>query len=523
MVYIETAKDGNETAYYVKYGKKKYIYSMYEPRVKIKIPEYKYDNDLLILGYGLGYEVDEILKKAKGKVFIIENNEQFKLRYFKNNYDSRVILLSGHEYLQYSFDKYEIVNLTNITECDQEYYYDVVTHVNSIYKHAARKKVIVMSHTTIARDAAAGFAENGFEVIQLEWIHNDEKQISEILSYDPDFIFTVNFSRKISEISRKFGIYYIAWVVDTPCYPIYEQNMYHDRAFVFIYDRAIAEKLKEKIEGNIFYLPAGAPVHRIEAGTNSEKNIDVSFVGTTGIESEYNQYLKDKITNKTLNRIIEMFSKQLQSETYILDTLIDQDLIKTISYEADYYFEVLTALTAREKLGFILGRKYNEIERKKMIEVAAKDSKCCVYGDSSWLKYDIPGMVYNGEAEHYKEMPEVFKRSKINLNLTRVYVEDGLPMRVFDVLAAGGFLLTNYRPELEKYFEIGKEIDVFHNFDDLTMKIRYYLKNDSVREKIAAQGQKKVIEEHGYDKRVKEIITIVEQHCIAKAKETLHK
>ena len=65
-------------------------------------------------------------------------------------------------------------------------------------------------------------------------------------------------------------------------------------------------------------------------------------------------------------------------------------------------------------------------------------------------------------------------------------------MRIFDVLGAGGFLLTNYQEELEDYFEIGKDLVCYSSEEDLLQKTAYYLEHDEERKQIARNGYLKV-------------------------------
>ena len=103
-------------------------------------------------------------------------------------------------------------------------------------------------------------------------------------------------------------------------------------------------------------------------------------------------------------------------------------------------------------------------------------------------------------------MPKVFYLSKINLNITSRSIESGVPQRVWDILAVGGFCLTNYQPELEDYFEIGKDLEVYHNTEELVEKVDYYLKHEEQRVRIAMNGYQKVKNCHTYYNRWNVII-----------------
>ncbi len=71
--------------------------------------------------------------------------------------------------------------------------------------------------------------------------------------------------------------------------------------------------------------------------------------------------------------------------------------------------------------------------------------------------------------------------------------------RPFEVASVGGFILSEYFSGLEYMFEIGKEIEVFYDTDDLIEKVKFYLDNDSLREKIAYNGYLKVKSDYSSD------------------------
>lgn len=96
----------------------------------------------------------------------------------------------------------------------------------------------------------------------------------------------------------------------------------------------------------------------------------------------------------------------------------------------------------------------------------------------------------------YDRMLEIFRRSKINLNISVAYSPRTgqvrqLKARPFEVCLAGGFLLTDDAPGLSDYFEVGREVALYSDDADLVEKCRYYLANDAEREAIALRGWEK--------------------------------
>tara|TARA_Y100000593_G_C4302516_1_gene334121 strand:+ start:235 stop:1974 length:1740 start_codon:yes stop_codon:yes gene_type:complete len=112
-----------------------------------------------------------------------------------------------------------------------------------------------------------------------------------------------------------------------------------------------------------------------------------------------------------------------------------------------------------------------------------------LYGDRAKKISSIKKKITNvTDAYGEKHSLEVSK-SKINLNFC---TSAGPSDRVFKVLAAGGFLLTDEWTDRVDYFEDGKDLVVFSDIDDLNNKIEYYLQNPDEREKISAHGFKTV-------------------------------
>jgi spore maturation protein CgeB len=148
----------------------------------------------------------------------------------------------------------------------------------------------------------------------------------------------------------------------------------------------------------------------------------------------------------------------------------------------------------------------------------------------------------------YEEMIRIFSQSKINLNFSRSSVnfsklipsiffqrkyDDSIGVvnprywldnlksaintitrtqlkgRIFEILGCRGFLLTDYADDSENYYQDKKEIVYYTNTPDLIEKIKYYLKTDKERERIAEAGYQRTIREHTFENRFNEIFKII--------------
>jgi len=112
----------------------------------------------------------------------------------------------------------------------------------------------------------------------------------------------------------------------------------------------------------------------------------------------------------------------------------------------------------------------------------------------------------------FGEMVYIFKTSKINLNFSKewIYLRSQIKGRVFQVCMAGGFMLTEYAPGVENYFEIDKEIVCFHNAEEMIDKINYYLNHDEERRAIARAGWERACREYTSSSMVARVFNEIE-------------
>ena len=113
------------------------------------------------------------------------------------------------------------------------------------------------------------------------------------------------------------------------------------------------------------------------------------------------------------------------------------------------------------------------------------------------------------------EVPRVYQASRISLNFSGQGQNQRdakgphgrqLKARTFEVPGAGGFLLTENAPGLERYFRINKEVATFESVTDLVSKVRHYLDHPDERDEIAVAGHERTIAEHTYDRRISEML-----------------
>jgi spore maturation protein CgeB len=77
--------------------------------------------------------------------------------------------------------------------------------------------------------------------------------------------------------------------------------------------------------------------------------------------------------------------------------------------------------------------------------------------------------------------------------------------RMFEICGANGFQMTYYAEDLEHCYDIGSEVALYMDIEDLIDKIRYNLKHEDEREAVRQAGYQRALSEHTYAKRFREI------------------
>ena len=171
--------------------------------------------------------------------------------------------------------------------------------------------------------------------------------------------------------------------------------------------------------------------------------------------------------------------------------MLDDDTLKILDEVYPYESNSDSIATpAYAYAHYFMARKATEIERIRLLNKISEKYNLSLftYGNTSV----IPNAKNHGTTDYYNGMPLVFNKSKININISLKSILTGIPLRCIDIMASGGFLLTNYQADLFRHFEPGKHFDYFTDDNDLINKIEYYLNHEEERMTIAANAKKEI-------------------------------
>src|SRR5262249_38407084 len=111
---------------------------------------------------------------------------------------------------------------------------------------------------------------------------------------------------------------------------------------------------------------------------------------------------------------------------------------------------------------------------------------------------------------YFEEMARTYSASRVVFNRG---IRNDLNMRVFEALACGSLLLTNDLRDngQEELFRDGVHLATYRDAEELLDKVRFYLKREEARERIAAAGRAAVLEQATYRHRMERLLAEVEK------------
>ena len=328
-----------------------------------------------------------------------------------------------------------------------------------------------------------------------------------------EIVITYNYIPVVSAACEVQRIKYLAWVFDCPQLELYRSEAANEYTYVSIFDKKEYTFLKKNTSiKHLMYYPLAADIDALTA-TVIDKNDeeyykeDISFLGRiynrNYTQTIYNQL--DSIYQTQVRFISNRFSCKYDPDNslfgYASDELIEQIYSKFNSFTKDLIIDKRHFVES-----LFLAPLCTNVDRTRTLNTLAKNHSIILYSDEINLDQLNPNIQIRGRQDYWSDMPKVFSLSKINLNITSKSIRSGIAQRIWDILAVGGFCLTNYQSEITDYFIPGKELAVYHNLSELRELTDYYLMHDDERIQIGLNGYKKVREIGDMKMRIKDVL-----------------
>lgn len=376
------------------------------------------------------------------------------------------------------------------------------------------------------QDIKEAFAAEGHTVAYFPFSNKDSRQdveleaelVSSLHKETPDIVFSFNYFPVISKVCKKEAVRYISWIYDSPYVMLYSYTVINPCNTIYVFDKELYLEFHNAGIQTVHYMPLAANTQRLDqihpesADTlNSRSNsslpylYDVSFIGSLYNE-EHNFF--DRMTtlsDYTKGYLDAIMSAQMKVQGY---NFIQESLAPIIDdlYQALPMDPNPDGVETKEYLyaQYVINRKITGLERADLIHAIAEHFHFDLFTPN--VNFALSNLTNHGIVDYYEQAPLVFKQSKINLNISLRSIKSGIPLRAFDILGSGGFLLSNFQTDYLDDFVPGGDFDYYESREDLIAKIDYYLSHDEERAAIAKNGHDKVARKHTFRHRVREML-----------------
>lgn len=349
-------------------------------------------------------------------------------------------------------------------------------------------------------------------------VHHDsaveQQLIQEIRAFSPDFVFSFNYFPIVSLACKKADMRYVSWIYDSPYVLLYSYTIIYPGNYVFVFDKELYQEFHAAGIQTVYYLPLAANTSRLSSMTDAsalaagglQNQCDIAFVGSLYTESHQFYQRLEGITPYTRGYLegIMAAQKHVYGYNFIQELLtqdIIDDLMRVLPMQPDP-----TSVESTEYLyaQYVINRQITAAERTELLSAIGQKYTYDLYTPDASLV--LPGCINHGSVNYYSLAPYVFRAAKINLNISLRSIKSGIPLRAFDIMGAGGFLLTNFQADFLDDFIPDEDFVFFESKNDLLNKIEYYLSHPKERQQIALNGFHRVQEAHTYEHRVAEIV-----------------
>ncbi|HAV42826.1 TPA: hypothetical protein DCX15_02255 [bacterium] len=364
----------------------------------------------------------------------------------------------------------------------------------------------------VIRHCMKAFGQLGHSstVLDLDQVKEEVVLRERILRLRPNLVLANNHMGLNSQLCEELKIPHACWLEEDPFYWVRKKDVSPYR-ILFVYDKAYIPRLKGMGFKEIHFLPLSTDPEHFKEVSLSEEEIrrygcELSFAGGS-------YYKSFEIIEDLLGKWGEPKIRMISDETIRFQSnnlsLHIWDVMETFQHKYKYPIPFADEEGAI-MFGRLLAGAATSLYRGRLIN-SLNEFDFHLYGDEGWKNLLRDGRIKFYGSLPYEELPRLFTASKINLNLTTTPIKTSLTQRPFDVLACGGFVLSDYRQDIQSLLEIDKEIVYFRAEEELKEKIDYFLKHPRERREIAKRGQRRVLGEHTYKYRMERLVRVMRE------------
>jgi len=341
-----------------------------------------------------------------------------------------------------------------------------------------------------------------------------ETLLKSVIDFKPDFVLTVNHfgldqEGKLASLLENLGLPLASWFVDNPHLILHQfAHPGTDNTAIFTYDAGNLDQLRTKGFENVHYLPLATDPSRFKPGLShgspAEWTSNVSFVGNS-MTTPVTNNLRDANLPDQLQQEYETVAREYgESGNVSVEDFLQK-------HRPDWHAALSLLPSPKNKLALesLITWEATRQYRLNCVKQTLKFNPLIV-GDTGWASLlGATGWRHISGLDYYADLPRFYPLSTINFNCTSRQMIGAVNQRIFDIPACGGFVLTDYREQMEDLFDLDSDVVVYRDPDEIPGLIRQFIKDDVRRKKISYNARKRILAEHTYELRLQRLMAIM--------------
>ncbi|MCR4665790.1 MAG: DUF3880 domain-containing protein [Desulfovibrio sp.] len=338
-----------------------------------------------------------------------------------------------------------------------------------------------------------------------------EQILQAVLRHAPDFCLTLNHmgvdrEGVLMDLLARLKLPLASWFVDNPHLIIHlYTRCISPWTCLFTFDSDNVASLKEMGFPHVYYLPLGTDPLRFSPAAGQAPaawRSRLSFVGNSMLYKVGGRLKKADLPKSLKMAFQEVATAYIQSSERSVAVFLQEAF-------PDLYAIYETLPDNEQKLAYETAvtwqatRRYrNDLVRRLL------PFHPTIAGDTGWaieFRNEAEQPRYMPELNYYAELPLFYTCQDISFNCTSQQMKGAVNQRIFDCPAAGGFVLTDWREQMDELFT-PEEMAVYREADEIPDKIRFFLSHEHERKAMAARARKRVLACHTWEARLNILI-----------------
>lgn len=319
-----------------------------------------------------------------------------------------------------------------------------------------------------------------------------------LVAFKPDFVLSVNhlgFDRDgaMAALFEDIQMPLAVWYVDSPFFVLRSSRLPAPAVSTFfVWDEAYRAALMQAGALDVHYLPLAADSRMLKPCLpQTSPNLPCLFVGDSMQHAIHKWQARLELRART--------SSERLSRALLVDRAALVQMMSSTNTCRDARWDILALATFRATGTY----------RKQVLQ-ALDMHTLHIAGDAGWRDL-LPNARLEPAVAYGPDLAACFAHTEININATSLQMPTAVNQRVFDVPAAGGFLITDVQADVHRHIELPQDPVLFTSPAHARELVDFYSKRPQLRQRIAADIHSQVIARHTYVHRLRLLITLMQR------------